>query len=162
MGWTKKQFIDQALEEIGIAPYVFDITPEQYDSALRTMDGMVAGWNANGVRINYPLSITPQSSDLNADSGVPDYANEAIWLNLACRLAPRFGKQVSPETKQFADAAYAAMANQVAMPIHERQMPGTMPRGQGTKPWRNFNNPFCYRPSDNTIDAGGDGELDLN
>jgi hypothetical protein len=71
-----------------------------------------------------------------------------------------FGKAVGPETRQFADMSYNNMANQVAIPTIERQMPQTMPRGQGTKPWRNFNNPFVYAPSKD-IQAGSDNNLDF-
>ena len=42
MGWTKRQFVTQAFEEIGLASYVFDLTPEQLQSALRRLDAM--GW----------------------------------------------------------------------------------------------------------------------
>lgn len=160
MAWTKRQFITQAFEEIGLAAYVFDLTPEQLQSALRRMDAMIGGWNANGVRISYPLPSNPEDSDLDADSGVPDFANEAIYLGLAVRLAPSFGKTVSPETKAFADMAYSNMANQVAIPTPERQLPQTMPRGAGTKPWRNFNNPFVSRPQDPIL-AGSDNPIDF-
>lgn len=98
MGWTKRQFITQAFEEIGLAAYVFDLTTEQLQSALRRMDAMVAGWNSNGIRIGYPLPSSPQDSDIDVDTGVPDFANEAIYLGLAVRLAPSFGKTVAPET----------------------------------------------------------------
>lgn len=160
MAWTKRQFIQQAFEEIGLAAYVFDLTPEQLESAMRRMDSMVAGWNANGVRIAYPLPSSPSDSNLDDDTRVPDYCNEAIYLGLAVRLGPSFGKVVAPETKAFADMAYSNMANQCAIPTHERQMPQTMPRGQGTKPWRNYNNPFVYAPQQD-IQAGSDGSLDL-
>jgi hypothetical protein len=161
MSWTKRQFITQAFEEIGLAAYVFDLTPEQLDSALRRMDAMVAGWNANGVRIGYPLPGSPEASNIDAESGVPDYANEAIYLGLALRLAPGFGKTVSAETKQFADMAYSNLANQTALPTPERQMPSTMPRGQGQKPWRNFNNPFVAPPEEPLL-AGSDGAIDFD
>lgn len=160
MSWTKRQFITQAFEEIGLAAYVFDLTPEQLDSALRRMDSMVGGWNANGVRIGYPLPSNPDDSDLDEDSGVPDFANEAIYLGLAVRIASSYGKVVSPETKAFADMAYSNMANQVAIPTPERQLPHTMPRGSGTKPWRNFNNPFVNRPQDPIL-AGSDNPIDF-
>lgn len=162
MGWTKRQFITQAFEEIGLAAYVFDLTPDHLDSALRRLDSMIAGWNANGVRIGYPLPSSPQLSNLDDDSGVPDYANEAIYLNLAVRLAPAFGKQVAQETRAFADMAYSNLANQVAIPTPERELPRTMPRGAGTKPWRNFNNPFVYGPgSDSDVNAGSDSAIIL-
>ena len=44
--WTKREFITQAFEEIGLAAYVFDLTPEQLNSALRRLDAMVGGWAA--------------------------------------------------------------------------------------------------------------------
>lgn len=160
MAWTKRQLVVKAFEEIGLAAYVFDLQPEQLQSAVERMDAMIAGWNANGVRIGYPLSTSPSTTDLDTSAGVPDFANEAIYLNLALRLAPAYGKQVSPQTVIFADMAYNNMANQVAIPTHERQMPQTMPRGQGTKPWRNFNNPFVYAPQAQ-VDAGSDGPIDL-
>jgi len=125
------------------------------------MDAMVGGWNANGVRIGYPLPGYPEASNIDAETGVPDYANEAIYLGLALRLAPGFGKTVSPETKMLADMAYGNMANQVAIPTLERQLPMTMPRGQGTKPWRNFNNPFVNKPEDPLL-AGSDNKIDFD
>lgn len=162
MSWTKRQFIVQAFEEIGLAAYVFDLTPEQLDSALRRLDAMVAGWAANGIRISYPIPLSPQNSNLDADTNTPDWCNEAIYLGLALRLAPGFGKTVPPETRAFADMAYSNLLNQASIPTHERQLPQTMPRGQGTKPWRNFNNPFVYAPDQSAVDAGSDGPIDLD
>lgn len=159
MGWTKREFISQAFEEIGLASYVFDLQPEQLESALRRLDAMLAGWNANGIRLGYPLPGSPNASDLSVDTGVPDYANEAIYLGLALRLAPGYGKTVSPETKQLADMAYNAMVNQTAPPTPERQLPQTMPLGQGTKPWRN-DNPYVIAPTEG-VDAGTDGTITL-
>lgn len=161
MGWTKRQLVTQAFEEIGLAAYVFDLTPEQLQSALRRMDSMVAGWNSNGVRIGYTLPSSPDASDIDADSGVPDYANEAIFLGLACRIAPSYGKTVSAETKAWADTAYSNMANQVAIPTPERQLPGTLPRGQGSKPWRNIYRPYITPPDDPLL-AGEDGPIEFN
>lgn len=160
MSWTKRQFIEQAFEEIGMAQYVFDLTPEQLDSARRRLDAMIAGWNANGVRINYPLPNSPQDSDLDEQSGVPDFANEAIYLNLAVRLGPSVGKNIATETIISADMAYNNLANQVAFPTPERQMPQTMARGAGQKPWRTYNNPFVDPPNPG-IDAGSDGRIEF-
>jgi hypothetical protein len=158
MGWTKRQLVAQAFEEIGLAAYVYDLTPDQIQSALRRMDAMVAGWNSNGVRIGYSLPSNPDDSDPDVDSGVPDFANEALFLGLAVRLAPSYGKQVAAETKAWADAAYSNMVNQVAVPTPERQTPNTLPRGQGSKPWRTVNQPFMRTPED-PVDAGGDGPI---
>ena len=45
MGYTKRQFVTAALEEIGLASYVFDLQPEQLQSALRRLDAMISEWN---------------------------------------------------------------------------------------------------------------------
>jgi hypothetical protein len=159
MGWTKRQFVEQAFEEIGLAAYVYDLTPEQLQSALRRLDAMMAGWNANGIRIGWPMPSTPQTSELDVDTKVPDVANEAIYINLALRIAPGFGKQVSAETKADADAAYSNLLNQTAAPTPERQFPNTLPRGAGTKPWRSFNSNQFVRTPDDPLAAGSDNEI---
>lgn len=161
MGWTKRQFIEQAFEEIGLAAYVFDLTPEQMQSALRRLDAMVAGWNANGIRIGWPMPSNPDNSDIDADTGAPDIANEAIYLNLAVRLAPSFGKVLSPDTKAGADFAYSNLLNQTSSPTPERQAPNTLPRGAGTKPWRSCSsNQFLKTPSDPLV-TGDDNKLNF-
>ena len=159
MGWTKRQFIEQAFEEIGLASYVFDLTPEQLDSALRRLDSMMASWNAKGLRLGYPLPSSPTDSDLDEQSGVPDSANEAIYTNLAIRLAPGFGKMVLPEAKANAKAAFDVLMMRAALPL-EQQMPGTMPSGAGNKPWRTTSNPFLDPPVDPLL-AGQDGPIEL-
>lgn len=162
MGWTKRQFVEQAFEEIGLAAYVFDLTPEQLQSALRRLDAMMAGWGSNGIRIGWPAPSTPDSSDLDVDTKVTDVANEAIYLNLAVRLAPGFGKVLPPDTKADADAAYSNLLNQTSTPTPERQFPNTLPRGAGTKPWRSFNsNQFVRTPNDPLL-AGEDNTLNFD
>lgn len=160
MAWSKKQIVEKAFAKIGLATYNFDLMPEQLQAALEDLDAMVAGWNANGVRIGYPLPSSAGGSSLAEDTGVPDFAIVALWSNLALLLAPEYGKTVPQTLSLLADSAYNNVANQTAYPTMERQMPNTMPRGQGTKPWRNFTNPFV-REMPEAIDAGSDGPIIL-
>lgn len=161
MSWTKRELILQAFDEIGLASYVFDLTTDQLQSALRRLDAMMAGWETNSIRVNYNLPSTPSASNIDDDSGLPDAAIEAVYLNLALRIAPSYGKAVSPETKQFADMAYNNLANQCIPPVPELQFPHTMPRGAGNKPWRYRINPFMDRPTD-PVTVGNDSELTFN
>ena len=161
MSWTRKQLIDSAFEELGLAPYVYDITPEQYQSASRRMDGMMAGFEANGIRINYAFAANPDTADINSDSGVPEFANEAIYLNLAQRLAPTYGKQLSPETTHNAQDAYGNLVNQCASPPIEMGYPTTLPRGAGNKPWRARVSPFIDNQNP-FVQTGNDGKIDYN
>lgn len=160
MGWTKRQFVTQAFEEIGLASYVFDLTPEQLDSALRRLDSMIAAWNALGIRLGYPLPSSPDDSDLDEQTNVPDASVEAIYTNLAIKLAPSYGKQVMPDTKATAKESYNTLLSIAAMPM-QQQMPGTMPAGAGNKPWRISDTPFLTPPTDPVL-AGRDGQIEFN
>jgi hypothetical protein len=160
MGYSKRQFVSAGFEEIGLASYVFDLQPDQLEGALRRLDAMMAEWNAKGIRLSYPLPSSPQYSNIDAQSEVPDAANEAIILNLACRIAPAYGKQVMPETKVVAKQGYDILLQRATFPL-EQQLPGTMPSGAGNKPWRVYDNPFV-RPPYFPVDAGPDGPIEYN
>ena len=158
MSWKKRQFIEQAFDELGLASYVYELTDEQLTSALRKLDAMIATWNAKGIRIGYPLPSSPEDSDIDAETTVPDRANEAIFLNLAVRLAPSYGKQVSLDTKQNAKMSYDALLSYAAMPP-EMQLPQGMPLGAGNKSW-NGENLFTPDPVQR-VDAGPDSAIEF-
>jgi hypothetical protein len=160
MGYSKRQFVAAAFEEIGLASYAFDLQPEQLQSALRRLDSMMADWNGKGIRLGYPLPSSPQFSDLDAESEVPDSANEAIITNLAVKIAPGYGKQVMPDTKATAKETYNTLLSRAAVPL-EQQLPGTMPSGAGNKPWRVYDDPFLRPPVDPVL-AGQDGPIQFN
>lgn len=157
MSWTKRQFVTAAFEEIGLAAYTFDLEPEQMQSALNRLDSMVAAWNARGIRLGYPLPGGPDDTDLDADTGVPDAANEAIYTNLAIRIAPSYGKSVGLETKAAAKSSYDALMAMAAIPP-VRQRPAGMPAGAGHK---NHDRPFLP-PDAAPLTTGGDGVLEFN
>lgn len=158
MSWTKRQFVEQAFEEIGYASYVFDLQPEQLQVALRRLDGLLASWNGRGIRLGYPLPSSPQLSDLDEDSNVPDAANEAIYLNLAIRLAPTVGKTVSMETKRSAKLAYTQLLSRHTQPRADRPL-DRMPLGAGNKPWRRDR--VFTDETDDSLLAGDDGPIDF-
>jgi hypothetical protein len=160
MAYTKRDIIEQAFEEIGLASYVFDLQPQQLDSALRRLDAMMATWNAKGLRLAYPLPSSPADSDLDQEIGAPDSAIEAMYLNLAIRISSGFGKTVSPDTKAAAKRAYNEVVANAAQPIEMQLGNETIPAGAGNKGWRYYNNPFLREPTD-PITVGSDGILDL-
>lgn len=160
MGWSKRQFITGAFDQIGLAGYVFDLSPDQLNSALLKLDAMMSQWGSKGIKLGYPVSVSPQNSDIDQDTDVPLEAAEAICNNLAMRLAPSFGKTVPMEVKQFAKIAYDSLLATAAFP-RQQQMPGTMPAGAGNKPWRDRDDPFLRPPNDSPLDVGGNGQLDF-
>jgi hypothetical protein len=130
--WTKKQIIEQAFEEIGLASYIFDITADQLESALRRLDLMVASWQARNIQIGYPLPASPGNSNIDDEIQTSLNNNEALVLNLAVRLAPAYGKSVSPDTKATAKLLYDQLLIEAAMP-YEQQFVRTLPLGAGYK-----------------------------
>lgn len=157
MSWTKRQYVLQAFRKAGLAAYVFNLTPDQFQSALVDLDSMMATWNSRGIRIGYPLPSSQASSDLGDETNVPDSANEAIYTNLAIKLAPDFGKVIMPDVKQTAKMSYDNLLSLANFPM-EMQLPGTMPSGAGNKPWRNTDNPFLNTPADPLL-AGEDSAI---
>jgi hypothetical protein len=160
MSWTKRQLIEQAFGELALASYVFDLTPEELDAAVRRMDAMLATWNAAGIRLGYALTSSPDDSDLEQDSGLPDAAFEAVYLNLAVRTAASKGKVLSQDTRNAAKAAYDVLLMRAAMPP-EMQNRANIPAGAGNKSWRSVNAPFLPSPVDPLETVDGDNTLDF-
>ncbi len=159
MTWTKRQLISSAFESVGMAGYIFDLTPEQIESALRKMDMMLAAWNAKGIRLGYPIPVSPEDSELSDESGIPDAANEAVVYNLGIRLAADFGKVVGAETKMHAKMAYDTLLARAAYPV-PYQFPSTLPAGAGNKSTQQRRRVFVTPPTD-TVDAGADVPIDF-
>lgn len=160
MGYSKRQFIEAAFAEIGLASYAFDLQPEQLEAARQRLDAMMADWNGKGIRLGYPIPVSPQDGSIDEQTNVPDSAYEAIICSLAVRLAPSYGKQVMNETKATAKQGYDTLMQRATFPL-EQQFPNTMPSGAGNKPWRVYDNPFL-RPPVSPVEAGPDGPLQFN
>ena len=144
MSWSKKEFINQAFNQIGYASYEYDLPPEQLQLSLKQLDSMIATWNGKGIYIGYPLPSRPTLSKLDDLTDVPDFANEAIYLNLAIRISPTIGKPVSQDTKTAAFFAYQEMLSNTTKPC-EMQFPSTLGRGAGNKTYR-YRQVFIYPP----------------
>ena len=130
MGWTKRQFIYAAFEELALADYVFDLSPEQIQSAIARLESYVG--RLKGINIHWPFSNLPTSANLDADTNCPDYANEAIFLNLAIALAPSYGKALSVDTRKNAIDAYNTMVTWSSDLPPTKQVP-SMLAGAGSK-----------------------------
>lgn len=148
MGWTKQDLIDASFEELGFGSGEFDITVEERQSALNRLDAMMALWSQKGASLGYASNDTQANSSLSDESGIPSYAYEAVYLNLAVRLGPLFGKMVSRETKQNAHNAYLSVltiSGNTRPP--EKQFPGSLPLGAGNKPSRRARGQFFQEPT---------------
>ena len=151
MSYTKREIIQAAFNEIGLAGYVYDLQPEDYIVALLRLNTMLGMWNVKGVRLSYPLNAT----NLDEDSNIPDMGLEAVITNLALILAPSYGKAVPMETKANAKRSYEAIASHFAHPIDRSKLIPRERIGAGDKPWRGVRTTggtSLTVGSDNTLD----------
>jgi hypothetical protein len=160
--WTKRKVIEKAFSEIGLASYVFDVTPEEMEDCLQRMDTMLAEWETLGIRLGYNLPADPDGSDEDDPSGLPDTAIRAVYTNLGISIAPTFGKVVSIETKSAARQGFNAVMSKFSV-IPEQSLPSTLPIGQGNK-WYRGNTAYgpFFRPVRDRLTSGEDAPLDLN
>ena len=157
--WTKGQLVNEAYGELALAHYVFDLSPEELQAGLTRLESMMATWAARGMTLPYAFS---EDGDLDAPSGLPLLANEAVFLALAQRIAAGKGKVLSPTTMAAARDAYSALASWVAhQDLQEQQLPAGTPRGAGQKSWRGTQRPFFNTPDTNPIQASDSGGLTL-
>jgi hypothetical protein len=158
VAWTKAQIVEQAFDGLALAGYEFDITPEEKALALRRMDAMVAQWESRGIRLGYLLPSSPELSDLNSDSGLPDVAIEAVELNLQVRLAASKGKNLPPQTLALAKAAYDDLLTCAAFP-QEQQFKNGLPVGAGNSPHYGYRGIFFPEPSSDPLAIAQGGDL---
>lgn len=143
--WTKQQLVDQAFAEIGLPIEVYNVGADQTARALNRLDAMMSTWYSAGIHVGYALAYSPGDSTLEAESGLADISVEAVYLNLAIRLAPSRGKTVSPELRLAASQAYATLEKAAAAPV-QQQFRSNLPLGAGNKPWRHSGGPFLPNP----------------
>ncbi len=132
MSWTKKQIIEQAFAEIGIASFTFDTTADERENSLRILDTMMAEWTTKGIVFDpvYPATVNPGAGDIDDDTNAPNDAVAPMYYNLALRLAPGFGKTPSNQTMLDAKSGFSLLAQ--AIPVPTIRMVG-MIRGAGAK-----------------------------
>lgn len=157
MSWTKRQLIESAFEEAGLAAYAFDMTPEQVMSALKRLDALMAGLNQQGVQIGYSMSASPSDSDPDEDSGIPDGAYETVICGLAIRIAPSYGKQIGNDTRAAYQRGLDAIKVQTAYPVSV-QLPSGYPMGAGNMRLA-YNQFTLEQPA--RLSAGNDGPLEF-
>lgn len=150
MSKTRRQLITAALGELGIANE-FDVDPEELTSAVTKLNGMLASWNAKGLRVGYS-----PGSDIEGETGVPDAADDAVTLNLAIRLAPGIGKAPHPALVVDARRAYLALLTQ-RVKLIPVQLPAEMIAGAGNR--RYSDRVFISPPSD-PFETGNGGTID--
>lgn len=159
MSWTKRELVEGAFAEIGLPVTTFNVGPDQLQRALSRLDAMMGTWDGKGIRLGYAMSSSADGDDLDDESGIPDTAYETVICNLAIRIAPGRGKQVSPDTRNTARLGYEGLLARATYPP-QQQLPSTLPVGAGNKPWR-YNQPFMPHPTDPLVAEKGSDQIDF-
>jgi hypothetical protein len=152
MSYTRRELVEGGFAEIGMGTAAFDIPAEMLDEGRRRLDRMMADWDTRGIDLGYPLPAG-SDSDLADDTTIPDKAWEAVIANLALRLAPLVGKQVTPETRATAKHGLNTLYMAAAMPAQIQL--NQLPAGAGNK-----RADFLPAPAD-LLATGQDGVLEV-
>lgn len=130
MGWSKRDFVNGALEEIGLGTYALELPPEQELMVLRRLDSMIAEWSARGIFLGWPLSSDPNAIDPQEQTNTSNLAQQAIVLGLAMRICAPFGKMPPDFLRAQAFQSLNLLIRESVRPS-EMQMPGSFPLGSG-------------------------------
>jgi hypothetical protein len=141
MSWTKRQLVLKAYGVCGLASYAPNLTATQLQDALDSLDSQMNTWADDGIVTLYPLVETPSLSDLDTDSLLVGVEIMATYMNLAVLIAPELGKTLSNDTQKRARSSYTSLLRKYTVPV-VTTLPDTLTRGQGSKYWRNTDDPF--------------------
>lgn len=160
MSWNKRLIVKKAYNDLALAGYVFDLSPEEIQDAVLSLDAMMASWETYGIRIGYQATVDPLDADPDQDSGIPDWANKAAFKNLALELAAGFGKAIPPSLAVAAKQAYDGVMGVIASNPPQMQFKGNLPIGAGYKRNNYMGGPFVRPPVD-LLTTGPDGLLEF-
>lgn len=146
----KVDLIHRALTEIGISSSTnMPAEIEDLTTALDTLQPLMAEWESQDYLLGYnfqePTTANPNlMPDLNDESNIPIWAQNAVVYELAMRLSSRYGKTASRDLKvQHKESMSRLRVATIDVPIMPR--PGTMPIGSGYKRHYRYNRYYRTR-----------------
>lgn len=142
---TKIQLIDDAFTEIRISGLTSQPDNEDVKLALGRLESMMSEVK---IDLGFRFESTPNP---NTPSGIPSYANYAISLMLASRLAPLYGK-AAPNSAP----ALSQLYNRTARPSRVAY-PSRMPLGLGNR--QIYNSLYHFMPEVQQVPQTVDTEL---
>ena len=130
---TALELINDAFDTLEIKSAESDLQTSEVDVAIRRLNRMMTAWARKGLKMGY-TKITDSSQLITA----PDWAEEAMVIHLAVRLAPAFSIPVTQEMYILATEAHKdLMRNLIHLP--DPDFPSTMPKGSGNSVYDNSN-----------------------
>lgn len=137
-GVAKRRLIERAYALIGMSGRIFERSPEQTGEALAVLNDMMREWPWDQLGFTLPSYGEGLPEEL---SNIPDHAVSAVQYELAKRLAPEYGKTLSPAFMAASARAMAKLHGNVAsIPVLKPKY--DMPRGQGYRDHDGVYRPF--------------------
>lgn len=143
-GPLKRDLIQTAFEICGQAGYEFELTPEEYESALRRLNGFMYECQGKGIVTGYNFPVANSLGSPEEESGLDWADQEAVSQTLARRMAPSIGKTLGDDANaEYGRTLQAFYSRHLTVPFTE--MGRQTPRGHGNRywngPWPYFNTP---------------------
>ena len=151
---TKGDIVNQAFEYLRISGLTNEAAPRDTRLALRSLDSMMLAWTNKGLNLSWNKSDDFTDPGPQEDSGISDADYEAIYVNLAVKLAPAFGKPPT-QLDSFARELYAGLFS-TELPTQQNNT--YMPLGSGNR--RGAYAPV-YQQANETIDVENDGNITI-
>jgi hypothetical protein len=129
---TKGALGARALHHLGIANYVFDVESEETISTLKTLDSMIAEWQAKLNDMGYIQPATNGTSQPSDPAGIDEAMVEAVAANLALRVAPSYGKTTSGELRAMARDGRSFVFSSYSR-ARAVEIPSYLPLGAGNR-----------------------------
>lgn len=160
MSWTKLKLVQQGYGALGLGAMAFSLTPEMIEQAVDTLDAMMASWGTHlGIRIGYNGASDPSVTDASTESGIPDHANQAVYLGLGELLGGQIGKPLTPANVIARKTSFDMLVSWCqSQNIPEMQYRRGTPSGAGNKPDQ-FSGRVFLNPVEQ-IEAGADSFID--
>lgn len=126
---TKGDIVSAAYVQSQVNALTAPATAEQTNLGLDMLDRMMTALPSQGITLPYILTKPPVATD---QSGIPDYAEQAIILNLAIKILPLLGRQASVDLRADAKTSLDGLRDQEAPPVSTNPY---MPIGAGGSRW---------------------------
>lgn len=160
MSWTKERLIQKAFGLIGLASYTYDIEADEFEDALLDLDSMMSEWSSEGFLLGWPLTTTITAASLKMETDIQSDAVTAITYNLACRLAPQFGKPLQQVTMNTAANSKRMLKGRITEPAKIRAQQTVAGQGNRSQYGDSYDN-FTVGTQDNRVTRPENEEVDF-
>lgn len=127
MAETANTVITDALQEILVLAVEAPLTPNEIQTGIRYLNRMMTAFAVEGINLGF-TTITNIGDPIT----VADGAIEGMVSNLALKLAPQFGADISPALAAKARDGLAAM-EAIAVTVFPTSFGSTLPIGSGNE-----------------------------